>query len=454
MKRLGSGSILTRNLGGVLLLLVGAVAFLSIPRTIQADTLSPQRIQELTDLGAQIADRERAMKEAERQLQQPNLSETDRARLTNEVGSHRDFIKNTTAGIEAQGADQKKVLDRAIEARKKQYELQEARAKAAADPSDKKAQRLANRLDVELKNDYKDIGTLPPLPQQAMAPSSTTGAMAPTGTAGGAQQVNWALTGTLQFASKPKVKGGAQETATATIAEQTRARVTMTFEGKDENPDSWLKGIGYSWKSWDAFSPKVEYSRQDNTYSVGGEFTRQELREQQLVFTNVTVHGASTDESGIQSYGKTEVTIPQIPRVPDVPSSSGQGPISTALASGVYPVPIGEILIDNRPSYIKRFRPDANVWQISQDLEHAGLPGMDAWTPWRNPLGSDMFVYYLEDPSQVTRFTEVAGPRLDLLEPNEDLGGAPAPSLDPLRWPMTAAEALPRWTIRVPSFEE
>jgi hypothetical protein len=135
---------------------------------VQSDTLSPQRIQELTDLGAQIADREKAMKEAEQQLQNPNLSPADRERLTNEVGDHRDFIKNTNDTVSAQGADQKRVLDRAIEARQKQHQLREAEAKAKADPNDKKAQRTANRLKVELQNDYKDLGTLPPLASAAM----------------------------------------------------------------------------------------------------------------------------------------------------------------------------------------------------------------------------------------------------------------------------------------------
>jgi hypothetical protein len=146
---------------------------LHVPRAL-ADTLSPQRVQELTDMGAQIADRERAMKEAEQQSQRPDLSPADRERLTKEVGDHRDFIKNTKDGVAAQGADQKRVLDRAIEARNKQYQLKDARAAAAKDPSDKKAQRTVKRLETELQNDYKDIGTLP-----ILASAATPGSGAP-----------------------------------------------------------------------------------------------------------------------------------------------------------------------------------------------------------------------------------------------------------------------------------
>jgi len=163
----------TLALGSVLLtMLLGQIP------AVQSDTLSPQRIQDLTDLGAQIADREKAMKEAEQQLQNPNLSPADRERLTNEVGDHRDFIKNAKDGITAQGPDQKRVLDRAIEARQKQHQLREAEAKAKADPSDKKAQRTANRLKVELQNDYKDIGTLPPLASAALPGSGTSSNLA------------------------------------------------------------------------------------------------------------------------------------------------------------------------------------------------------------------------------------------------------------------------------------
>ena len=140
---------------------------------VRADTLSPQRIQELTDLGARIADRERAMKEAEQQLQRPDLSPADRERLTKEVGDHRDFIKTTKDGIAAQGADQKRVLDRAIEARTKQYQLKDAKAAAAKDPSDKKAQRTVKRLETELQSDYKDLGKLPTLASTAIPGTSS-----------------------------------------------------------------------------------------------------------------------------------------------------------------------------------------------------------------------------------------------------------------------------------------
>ncbi len=145
---------------------------------IHADTLSPQRIQELTDLGAQVADREKALKEAEQQLQDPNLSSTDRERLTKEAGDHRDFIKTTKDGIAAQGADQKRVLDRAIEARTKQYQLKDAKAAAAKDPSDKKAQRTVKRLETELQNDYKDIGKLPVMASAAIPGSGSSSNLA------------------------------------------------------------------------------------------------------------------------------------------------------------------------------------------------------------------------------------------------------------------------------------
>jgi hypothetical protein len=114
----------------------------------------------------------------------------------------------------------------------------------------------------------------------------------------------------------------------------------------------------------------------------------------------------------------------------------------------MWPVPAGDVAIDDRLQYIKRFTPETDIPQLSLNLEQAGLHGVDTWTAWRNnPLGSDFFVSYLDDLSHIDRFKIISGRYLDIFEPNEDRGGAPAPSLDPSYWPQHRGQALPHWTI-------
>jgi hypothetical protein len=503
------------------------VSWLFLTTSVQADTLSPQRIQELTDLGAQIADREKAMKEAEQQLQNPNLSPADRERLTKEVGDHRDFIKNTKDAVAAKGTDQKRVLDRAIEARHKQHQLREAEAKAKADPGDKKAQRTANRLKVELQNDYKDLGTLPPLASAAMPGTGTagqavaaavllddckkqlllssstpaqetpdlfgnrlrpllhsalraslksrpdssplhrarvigaggarpqsdtsylrfvndplppSGAMTPGSSSGAGQRVNFSLGGNIQY--KRPGKGGMKSKQTEQLSSETSTSITLEFTGKNENVWSLCAGYRLPWNPEDRDPPVLDYAKPDDTYQIRGHFTWPELQYRQNTYGNLKIHASYRDADGDLSFGTTNLPVPQLPAIPDLPS------LSLSPEESMWPVPAGDVAIDDRLQYIKRFTPETDIPQLSLNLEQAGLHGVDTWTAWRNnPLGSDFFVYYLDDLSHIDRFKIISGRYLDIFEPNEDRGGAPAPSLDPSYWPQHRGQALPHWTI-------
>lgn len=508
------------RLGRLLPLVTLSLASLIVHQPlVHADTLSPQRIQELTDLGAQIADREKAMKEAEQQLQNPNLSAADRERLTNEVGDHRDFIKNTKDTIAAQGKDQKHVLDRAIEARQKQHQLKEAEAKAKADPNDKKAQRTANRLKVELQNDYKDLGTLPPLASAAMPdggaeafaladneckkfimlssvgpaqempgsysrlltlyesaasaslddqpegsvlhPARFTGEAAirstrahsalrlvgdplESQTLGGMtlKPVTFAFAGSYQ--SLP-MKGGSKATSSAALP--VTPKFTVSLEATYENPESFVQDKRIDWTSIDCRKPVLAYGLTDKTFSIGHAWTRKELQISQSYYTHANVYGAA-DGSGDFGYfmGKQRIAVPQLATgIPDLPSTgSGTADISAT----TYPIPVGDVLLDTRYSFIKDLPNSTNAWKLSEDFLHEGLPGMDAWSPgFQTPWGTRMYTYSLDNLAQADQVARIAGGRINYIEQNVDAHGAPAGWL-PSSWPRTDAPALPTFRIR------
>ncbi len=268
------------------------------------------------------------------------------------------------------------------------------------------------------------------------APPGTTGAMPGGSMPSGPQPVNLVVTGQVTYLTK----GGTKETSTATIKEQTTARVTVTHHSPKENPSQWCLRATHPWTPSAAWPPAFGYVRPDNTYSVEVQIPEEDiLHEAELDQLWMVANVALLNEVW-PFFGYTPVGLPR--------------QVGLALfALGVIQA-TADIAIDDRPSFIGQLNPDANVWQISQDLEQAGFPGRDAWTSWRNPFGSDIMEYRFKHPSDVNRFTDIVGSRAAYVEPNDDRVAAPAPSLNPLRWPRTQAAAIPRRALHVPSFEE
>lgn len=407
--------------------------------------LTPQEIQDLTDLGAKVSDLEHQISELDKQLRNPNLSDaqkTDLNRQKQELDNSKWRNEGTVRDQYGSKQEAKDVFEKAKEARKKQRELEQAEHKAAQDPSDKKAQRTVNRLKLELQDLQRGIGTLPPLAMGATTPGigSSTGAnVATTPGATTSQAVNVAFTGTW----KPKRKPG-KETQTADIS---TLRVAVSYEGKDETPETFVQGKDLAWTGIDCKKIGLSYALADKTFSIGSNWTRYELKTYQDQYTHANVYGASVPTADLGYYGgRRRITVPQLAtEILDLPAQRFGG---TNLDQVSYPIPVGDFVIDNTLSHIKLVPKSTNAWKLSEDLVRGGLPNMDAWSSgFLTPSGNRLYTYSLDSPAQANQAMQIAGNRIDYIEKNEDATAAPAGWL-PSSWPRTQAQALPSFRIR------
>lgn len=147
--------------------LLAAVVVLVTPTPSQ--TLTPQKTKEMTDLGCKVADAERKAQDIDKALSKPNLDPDLRDRLQKEKADaerSKQANEGTAENVEGKDSDAYKVFEKARDARRKQYELDDAKkaAQGATGEDKKRADRRINRLQMEFDDAKKGIGELSELP--------------------------------------------------------------------------------------------------------------------------------------------------------------------------------------------------------------------------------------------------------------------------------------------------
>jgi hypothetical protein len=409
--------------------------------------LTPQQVQTLTDLGAKVADLEQQISEVDQQLRDPNLTdqqkrdlEGKRNDLNYSKGRNEGTARDQYGLDRKENRDAKDVFDKARDARKKQYELAEAERKAAQNPNDKKAQRVVNRVKLELQDLLRGIGTLPPLAMGPPSPGtegSTTGALAQ---AGGnvpatenvgaiAQQSTLVIKGTAKMGSGVAIPRGTFATGAMIARHETPEEFVTPGTGDEVQLSLGLGGpiVKDRFWIWGAYTgnqepPPVTEVGTDGSfgfeYKVGYNYDVGKDLKASLDYEYKTAVSAG------YNYGCGKRSVQD-------------------LAAGTPVAPIG---VEDRTQLIKGLKPGANLWQVDDAFMSHGLGHIQGWEPWESPnttfTPSTWFAYKIAE-SDVPKFNQFGSWFFNTIGPNYGINTAPAPAWKPENWPNERSKGIP-----------
>lgn len=404
-----------------------------------ADTLSTEQVQQLTNDGALAADQERQIQDIDRQLQQGNVTPQQRTDLQNQKADlERRIEVKRQAARQFGGAEGERVFDRARDARRKQYELQDAQRQLANAPDSEKRriERRINRIPLELGDLQRGIGTLPPMPSATSAPAGSSGTGAMNLPADGNANVGFAMGG-----QTVKIKGTATLGSGQQIA-RIKANLSTLVTGTFRQPILSAAGFGaFSgqngfWGDGDEQPPPVSQVGNDGSFSM--EISPQFL---QGYTDNIT---AQFDYS---RFEKDDLSL----------KASYQLAVGYAFDAGTVLLGYGafqglgdsvsaDVSINDNPSKIFGLRDGVSPWQIAEDVGHTGLD-IGGWTHQALPFGTTLGWQPTGDPGVLARFVNQFGDKIDYVENNAGNSGVPVSSWQPAEW--IEKPALPMPTVKV-----